>query len=91
MIEKDGGAIGTIGATRPAYSFVDDEGEKVHSGAGYLDWMFFRGYKEGKTLGEMFTYAQTSYLNNRFLDYFTIEEYMLLGDPSLMVGGYPPE
>jgi len=89
MIEKDGGAIGTIGATRPAYSFVDKEG--VHSGAGYLDWMFFKGYERGKTLGEMFTNAQISYINYRFKDFFTIEEYILLGDPSLMVGGYPSE
>jgi len=89
MTEKDGGAIGTIGATRPAYSYVDKEG--IHVGAGYLDWMFFRGYDEGKTLGEMLTYAQVYYMNNRFKDYFTIEEYILLGDPSLMVGGYPPE
>ncbi len=89
LIEEDGGAIGTIGATRTAYSFVDKDG--VHIGAGYLDWMFFQGYHEGVRLGEMLTYAQNSYINNRFKDYFTIEEYILLGDPSLMVGGYPPQ
>ena len=88
MIEE-GGAIGTIGATRPAYSFVDKEG--VHAGAGYLDWMFFKEYSEGDRLGEMLTNAQISYIQNRFMDYFTIEEYLLLGDPSLMVGGYPPK
>jgi len=86
MIEE-GGAIGTIGATRPAYSFVDDEG--IHAGAGYLDWMFFKEYSEGDRLGEMLTNAQISYIQGRFMDYFTIEEYILLGDPSLMVGGYP--
>lgn len=89
LIEKDGGAIGTIGATRPAYSSVDNEG--IHSGAGYLDWMFFKGYSEGISLGEMLTFAQNSYIKNRFKDYFTIEEYILLGDPSLRVGGYPPQ
>ncbi len=89
LMEKDGGAVATIGATRPAYSFVDKEG--VHAGAGYLDWMFFKGYNEGKTVGEMFTYSQNSYLKDRFKDYFTIEEYLLLGDPSLKVGGYPPQ
>jgi len=89
MIKEDGGAIGTIGATRTAYSFVDNKG--VHIGAGYLDWMFFKGYHRGVRLGEMLTYAQNSYINDRFKDYFTIEEYILLGDPSLMMGGYPPE
>ncbi len=89
LMEKDGGAVATIGATRPAYSFVDTEG--IHAGAGYLDWMFFKGYKEGITLGEMLTYSQNSYLKDRFKDYFTIEEYLLLGDPSLRVGGYPPQ
>jgi hypothetical protein len=29
-------------------------------------------------------------MTTNFKDYFTIEEYILLGDPSLMIGGYPP-
>jgi hypothetical protein len=37
----------------------------------------------------MLTAAQNDYLNNVGKDYFTIEEFLLLGDPSLMVGGYP--
>ena len=89
FIIQEGGAIGTIGSTRPAYSSVDREG--IHSGAGYLDWMFFKNYYEGVRLGDMLTNAQISYIQNRFMDYFTIEEYLLLGDPSLMVGGYPPK
>jgi hypothetical protein len=36
----------------------------------------------------MLIQPQTEYINNVFKDYFTIEEFMLLGDPSLMVGGY---
>ena len=46
-------------------------------------------YEEGVTAGEMLTQAQIDYLDNVGKDYFTIEEYLLLGDPSLMVGGYP--
>lgn len=87
LIHKNGGAIATIGATRPAYTFVDKDG--VYAGAGYLDVQFFNAYEEGVTVGEMFTQAQIQYLNNVGKDYFTIEEYLLLGDPSLRVGGYP--
>lgn len=86
FIIQKGGAIATIGATRPAYSSVDSE--NIHSGAGYLDWMFFKNYYDGVRLGDMLTNAQVSYIQERFMDYFTIEEYLLLGDPSLMVGGY---
>lgn len=87
LIKKNGGAVATIGATRPAYTFVDRDG--VYAGAGYLDVSFFRAYKEGVTVGEMLTQAQIDYLDYVGKDYFTIEEYLLLGDPSLMVGGYP--
>ena len=38
--------------------------------------------------GEMFTGVQNAYIHNVGLDYFTIEEFILLEDPSLMVGGY---
>jgi len=84
---ETGGAIATIGATRPAYTWVDKDG--VYAGAGYLDVHFFKAYTEGITVGEMLTQTQNDYLNYVYKDYFTIEEYMLLGDPSLRVGGYP--
>ena len=84
---KNGGAIATIGATRSAYTYVDRNG--VYAGAGYLDIGFHKAYEQGVTLGEMFTQAQNDYLNNVAKDYFTIEVFILLGDPSLMVGGYP--
>jgi len=87
VMKNHGGAIATIGATRPAFTFVDQNG--VHAGAGYLDWQFFKAYEEETTVGEMFTTAQTAYLNNIGIDFFTIEEFILLGDPSLKVGGYP--
>ena len=87
LSKSDGGAIGTIGATRPAYTWVDKDG--VYAGAGYLDVQFFKAYEEGVTFGQMLTQAQNAYINNVGMDLFTIEEYLLLGDPSLMVGGYP--
>jgi hypothetical protein len=87
LIEEDGGAVGTIGATRPAYSHVNQNG--VHAGAGYLDFMFFKNYEDGICFGDMFSRAQIDYVNNKGRDYFTIEEYIILGDPSLKIGGYP--
>jgi hypothetical protein len=88
LIEEDGGGIGAIGATRSAYSMVAETGPEA--GAGYLDWMFFKSYYDGVHLGEMLTQAQNLYMTTGFKDYFTIQEYLLLGDPSLRIGGYPP-
>jgi hypothetical protein len=82
-----GGGIASVGATRPAYTYVDKYG--VYAGAGYLDVHFFKSYYEGVTAGEMLTSAQYDYINNVGFDVFTIEEYELIGDPSLRVGGYP--
>jgi hypothetical protein len=46
-------------------------------------------YHEGTYLGSMLTSAQNDYINNVGKDYFTIKEFMLLGDPSLMDRGIP--
>lgn len=87
LTEEDGGAIATIGATRSAFTWVDING--VHGGAGYLDVQFFKAYEDHRPVGMMLTLAQNAYINNVYKDYFTIEEYMLIGDPSLHVGGFP--
>jgi len=84
--KEDGGAIATVGATRTAYTWVDKNG--VYAGAGYLNVQFFKAYEDGVTVGEMLTKAQNNYINNVGRDFFTIEEFILLGDPSLKVGGY---
>ena len=86
ITKENGGAIATIGSTRTAYTHVNEHG--VFGGAGYLDVAFFKAYEEGITAGEMLTIAQNDYIDNVGRDYFTIEEFILLGDPSLMVGGY---
>jgi len=89
LTQKGGGAIATIGATRTAYSMVSKDG--VEAGAGLLDVEFFKAYgqEEISVLGEILTQAQNGYIGKIGKDYFTIEEYILLGDPSLKVGGYP--
>jgi len=86
IAKNGGGAIASIGSTRTAYTWVNEHG--VFAGAGYLDVSFFDSYEEGITVGEMLTQAQNRYIVNVGFDYFTIEEYILLGDPSLKVGGY---
>ena len=85
-----GGAITAISATRVAFLSVTD-GEVV-AGSPMLNINFFKSYKPGITVSQMLTNAQTNYLNymhNNWKDALTIEEYILLGDPSLKVGGYP--
>ncbi len=87
LARQNAGAIATIGATRTAYTWVDANG--VYGGAGYLDVHFFDSYEEGVTVGQMLTGSQNAYIQNVGPDYFTIEEFILLGDPSLRVGGQP--
>jgi len=81
-----GGAIATIGATRVAYTHVDNEG--IHGGAGYLNVHFFKAYEPGIFVADMMTSTQNDYVNYVGLDALTIEEFILLGDPSLKIGGY---
>jgi hypothetical protein len=82
LIKSNGGGIATIGATRVAFGGYD-------SGAGKLSIEFFSGYEESETVGEMMSKAQFGYIMDVPWDYFTVEEFVLLGDPSLKIGGYP--
>jgi len=79
---EGGGAVATIGATRTAYGGID-------SGAGKMSIEFFSAYESGEMLGQMMTQAQNEYINDVPDDEFTVEEFTLLGDPSLRIGGYP--
>lgn len=82
LIKSNGGAIATIGATRTAFGGFD-------SGAGKMSIEFFSSYEESETVGEMMSKAQIGYHTDVPWDKFTIEEFILLGDPSLKIGGYP--
>ena len=79
---EGGGAIATIGATRTAFGGVD-------SGAGKMSIEFFKSYESSEMLGQMMTKAQNAYITDVPSDEFTVEEFTLLGDPSLKLGGYP--
>jgi hypothetical protein len=79
---EDGGAIATIGATRIAYG-------GVNSGAGKMSIEFFSAYQSSEYLGQMMTQMQNRYITDVPKDPFTVEEFILLGDPTLKIGGYP--
>ncbi len=78
---ESGGAIATIGATRTAFGGVE-------SGAGKMSIEFFSNYENSQTVGQMMTKAQNAYITDVPNDQFTVEEFILLGDPSLKMGGY---
>ncbi len=77
----NGGAIATIGATRTAFG-------GINSGAGKISLEFFEAYANSETVGQMMSQAQCAYIEDVHDDLFTVEEFILLGDPSLKIGGY---
>jgi len=79
---EGGGAIATIGATRTAFGGIE-------SGAGKISIEFFKSYSNSEKLGQMMTKAQNTYITDVPDDEFTVEEFILLGDPTLRIGGYP--
>ena len=84
-----GGAVATIGSTRVAFTNVNNEG--IHGGAGFMNLHFFKAYEPGVMVSEMLVSAQNDYLNeDEWKDCITLEEFILVGDPSLKIGGYPP-
>lgn len=91
---KNGGAIATLGPTGLGYGML---GGFCTSGAGGWLWPeFFRVYgEEGKdVLGDVWTTTLINYITEfgpvlDLTDAKTVEEMVLLGDPSLKIGGYP--
>ena len=90
------GAIATIGNTGYGYGYL---GEYCTTG-GVDNWItteFFLQYGTNghDILGEAHAQSLTSYINNIGLgdegDAKTVEQWVLLGDPSLKLGGYPPQ
>ncbi len=96
----DGGAIATIGCTGLGYGYVGDYNKDgipdcIQGLGGWIDIEFFRIYgQEGKDmLGEVHSTAIANYVINfpvmkDVIDCKTVEEWVLLGDPSLKIGGY---
>ena len=66
---------------------VDEESGPLW-GAGFLSKLFFESYSEGISLGEIFTDAISSYYSYyQMNDPVTPQEFILIGDPSLKIGG----
>ncbi|RLF47621.1 MAG: hypothetical protein DRN10_03620 [Thermoplasmata archaeon] len=95
-----GGSIATIGYAGLGYGATGDSDKDgipdcVQYNGGYIESKLFEAYgQDGKDiLGEAFGQAETEYANSfppmdDQIDCKTIEEWVLLGDPSLKIGGY---
>lgn len=85
-MKRFGGAIATIGATRRGYTYRSSG--VPQAGSSTLCINFFKSYETGELIGDILKGAQENYLDNIGMDYYTLEEFILYGDPSLKVGGY---
>lgn len=86
----DGGAIATFGCTRVGYGSPGTTYPWVNS--GYMNSHLNKAISDGvKTPGQVLAIAQSDYLTNLGVggaaSYKTVTEYILLGDPSLNIGG----
>ncbi|KYK21197.1 hypothetical protein AYK21_05170 [Thermoplasmatales archaeon SG8-52-2] len=95
--QKRGGAIASIGNTGLGWG-VGGEGS-IQTGDGYITTHFFEIYSESDdlnnvSLGEVHVKTLNDYIkffhpNEDEIDRKTVEQWVLLGDPSLRIGGYP--
>ncbi|KYK19945.1 hypothetical protein AYK24_04610 [Thermoplasmatales archaeon SG8-52-4] len=100
VIQKFGGSIATIGAT--AFSYETPDINTGYGGIEWLDLHFFEQYKKYKKdiLGETWSDTIISFLQNCSIDWNdpsatgsalvckNVEQWLLIGDPSLKIGGY---
>ncbi|KYK34711.1 MAG: hypothetical protein AYK22_04945 [Thermoplasmatales archaeon SG8-52-3] len=89
---KDGGCVAIMGNTGLSYSMTGEQ--CLSKFEGFLIQQFFRSYQEGKdTLGDAYNSQLIYYMDiypsmiNRS-DCKVVQEWTLLGDPSLKIGGY---
>ncbi|HEC89901.1 MAG TPA: hypothetical protein ENI44_04900, partial [Thermoplasmatales archaeon] len=98
LLQKGGGSIGSIGNTALGYGYIDEY--STYGLGGWIEPRFFYEYAVAglRHLGELHGQAITDYVNMEGpylgdvnedqIDRKTIEEWALLGDPSLKLGGY---
>jgi len=100
--KSGGGAIATLGCTGLGYGKEDKKHPEADGGGDLLNALFFKEYGTHDTpfLGDVWKNAIASYLdrypidwnqwafNDTSLDAKTVQEWVLLGDPSLKIGGY---
>jgi len=94
VLQKNGGGIASLGCTGFGYGYV---GAYVNEGlGGWIEPRFFDAYANQSIdiLGRMHGQAITDYINiigfvnDDQIDRKTIEQFTLIGDPSMKVGGY---
>jgi hypothetical protein len=97
---KNGGSVATIANTALDWFSESDSNhdgipDAVQFLQGYINTQFFKNYGVNNmtVLGKTHTQALTDYLNafppmQDKLDCKTVQEWTLLGDPSLQIGGY---
>ena len=97
---QNGGAIGTFGNTALGWGY---SGRWATMGlSGYVELQSFRSYAGGaETFGEMWSDTLNNYVNKfggsmDATDYKTVEEWELMGDPSLQIAipsgeNHPPD
>jgi hypothetical protein len=97
-----GGSIATIGNTGLAVITEDKLDPSVGGGNGDLNMHFFKEYGQNSTniIGKAWGKAIHNYLqdhpifwgekscNDTTIDAKTVEQWVLIGDPTLMIGGY---
>ena len=94
LIEEDGGSIASMGYTGYGYGYINEYCLKGLG--GWIEPRFFYNYAVGgkEYLGEVHSQTITDYIsiiggvNSDIIDRKTIESWVLLGDPSLKIGGY---
>jgi hypothetical protein len=93
MTQTRGGAIAVIANSGLGYG---EPGEHTLTERGrHLEWLFFKAYHDGADhLGETHAADLVLYMNahppmDDQMDCKIVQEWVLLGDPSLMIGGYP--
>jgi len=91
--QTKGGAIAVIANTGLGYG---QPGQDTLTERGrHLEWLFFKAYHDGKeNLGETHATELIYYMNEHppmddLVDCKIVQEWALLGDPSLLMGGYP--
>jgi len=91
--QSKGGAIAVIANTGLGYG--EPGADTLTERGRHLEWLFFKAYHDGKdNLGETHGVDLVYYMNEHppmedQVDCKIVQEWALLGDPSLMIGGYP--
>jgi len=91
-IQPQGGCIGIVANTGLGYG--QPGADTVNVSGRFLEWLFFKSYADGNhRLGETHAFDLIYYMNEYppmadMTDCKIVQEWGLLGDPSLQIGGF---